>query len=114
MTAALERGYFIQPTKFRLFFQRCQSRGGGVIAHMFLFFVPGISAKPEHVVIHETDASKRLGKYHFLLIRWIESKSIGAFNVHLKVIRILFKRFNIKYKAHLISPYLKKGVLWRF
>lgn len=64
-----------------------------MIAHIFLFFVPCLSTNPEHVVVDETDASKRLGKHGFLPIRWIESKLIGTFYVHLNIIRILFKRF---------------------
>ena len=65
-----------------------------MIAHMFLFFIPCISAEPEHVIIGKPDATKRLGKHYFLLIRWIESKSIGAFNIHLKILCVLFKTYN--------------------
>ena len=61
---------------------------------MFLLFVPG-SVKAGLVVIDETGTSKPLGKHCFLLIRWIELESIGALNVPLNRVRVLFKRFGI-------------------
>lgn len=78
-----------------------------MVAHSLLFFVPRISAYPQHVVIGEASAPERLGKNLLLLWRWVKPKPICFLDIHLHTIYYLCEIVNRDGNAtSKPSPYL--------
>lgn len=88
--ALLQRdaGNFIEKSKLRLLFDLGQLGVSANIIDLFLSLIISIRSVSKDVIINKAHAAKCLGKQFSLLIIWIESIFVCAFNFHASHINV--------------------------